>query len=200
MRVILGERDTYHWALIGHPGIKHALPSNFVAWLQSEEGRWPQKELTELYGKHKPDPKVSNEAYFKALDQRIKNMISFAYRNKVKLIFGSDSPASEGTGNVPGFNGFLELQALAKVGVDCREIFRTVTVRNARAFRLEQKIGSIDTDKMADLLILNSNPLQSVEAYNDIDLVVINGRVVKRESLSATQLPALKPEGNEKDE
>jgi imidazolonepropionase-like amidohydrolase len=53
--------------------------------------------------------------------------------------------------------------------------------------KLDKIIGSVETGKQADLLILNSNPLKDINAYNDIESVIIRGMAVKRTELSATR-------------
>ena len=42
--------------------------------------------------------------------------------------------------------------------------------------------------KQADLLLLNTNPLEEAKAYNDIAVVIVNGRAINRRELSAQKL------------
>ncbi len=185
MRVILGEYDTYTWALIDHPDIKHVLKEDFIKWLKSDDGRWPQKELIELYNTLIKDSIVSKERYLITYNERVRKTTKLAFDKEVKLILGSDTPAQEGIGNVPGLNGFLEIMALSEAGIDNETIFIASTIRNAMAFNLQGKIGSIANGKRANLLILNANPLLNVEAYNKIESVILAGNLYERERLSA---------------
>ena len=59
------------------------------------------------------------------------------------------------------------------------------TIENAKAFHLQKRYGTVEVGKKANLLILNKNPLRDITAYNDISQVVINGRPMNRETLSA---------------
>jgi imidazolonepropionase-like amidohydrolase len=43
----------------------------------------------------------------------------------------------------------------------------------------------VETGKVANLLLLQANPLETVEAYDAIELVVVRGRVVERSTLAA---------------
>lgn len=186
IRVILGEYDTYNWSMINHPDLKHVLNDDFIIWMESEEGQWSQKELVDLYDSVLNDSTISKEDYLKAYNQRVKNTTKLAFDKGVKLILGTDSPAQEGIGNVPGLNGFLELLALSDAGLTNEEIFIMSTIRNATAFNLQNKIGAIAIGKRANLLLLNSNPLLDANAYNNIDSVIVSGILYERGQLSAT--------------
>ena len=66
-------------------------------------------------------------------------------------------------------------------------LFSAATFNNACAFNLQNLYGSVEKEKIANLLILNSNPLLNVEAYNDIDMVIIRGDLIERNQLSAAE-------------
>jgi imidazolonepropionase-like amidohydrolase len=59
------------------------------------------------------------------------------------------------------------------------------TIEAARAFHLDSLYGTIEPGKVANLLLLRANPLQTVEACDAIDLVVVRGKVVDRSILAA---------------
>jgi len=101
----------------------------------------------------------------------------------VALIFGTDTPSGEGIGNPPGLNGRLELQHWAEAGVPLSRILRAATLDNAEAFDLARELGSIEVGKRADLVLLGANPLDSVMAYDSIEIVFLNGEPIAREAL-----------------
>lgn len=188
MRVVLAEKDIYTGKLLNHPDIKHALPPNFLSWFETAEGKWGQEDLNETLEALKPDKSISNEAYIDSLQKRVYSMLALMNAKAVKFIFGTDTPTPHtGLGAVTGLNGWLELQAMKKAGLSLKEIFLAVTYRNAAAMKLDKIIGSVEKGKQADLLILNSNPLKDINAYNDIEFVIIRGKKVKRTELSATR-------------
>jgi imidazolonepropionase-like amidohydrolase len=104
---------------------------------------------------------------------------------KVRLVFGSDTPAGSGVGigNAPGLNGRLELQQWAEAGVPPADILRAATLDNADAFGLARTIGTVESGKRADLLLLAENPLESVAAYDSIEVVFLNGEPIERDML-----------------
>jgi imidazolonepropionase-like amidohydrolase len=103
-----------------------------------------------------------------------------------RLLFGSDTAVGGfGWGLPPGLAGYWEMQAWRRAGVSLNTLFESLTIGNARAFGLEQEIGTIEAGKRADLLILAANPLEDVRAYDSIRSVILSGKVIPRDSLSA---------------
>jgi len=54
-------------------------------------------------------------------------------------------------------------------------ILKAVTINGAKALGISDKIGSIERDKLADLLIVKGNPLEDIKAARDIELVIKGG-------------------------
>jgi imidazolonepropionase-like amidohydrolase len=84
-----------------------------------------------------------------------------------------------------GLNGRLEMNHWIAAGVSPKKLFRALTLDNARALHLDDKIGSVEPGKTANLLLLSANPLQSVSAYDTIETVLLHGRPILRTELSA---------------
>ena len=108
-----------------------------------------------------------------------------------RFLFGTDTAVGGfGWASPPGLGGYWEMQNWAEAGIALSALFRAMTIDNATAFGLDGEIGTIEAGKRADLLILRANPLETVAAYNQIELVVLAGEPIDRESLSARQLGA----------
>jgi 5-methylthioadenosine/S-adenosylhomocysteine deaminase len=77
--------------------------------------------------------------------------------------------------------------------ISAEEAFELATIRGAQAVHLEKDIGSIETGKLADLVIVNHDSLNQIPLYNvysdlvyatkasDVQTVIINGRIVMRD-------------------
>ena len=117
---------------------------------------------------------------------RLNTVARYLSEHNGNFILGSDTPAMNMFTNPPGYNGFLEMTHMFEAGIPLETIFKAVTYNNAKAFHLEHLYGGVEKDKVANLLILRSNPLNNINAYNDIEIVIIGGKVVHREKLSAT--------------
>jgi imidazolonepropionase-like amidohydrolase len=58
-----------------------------------------------------------------------------------------------------------------------QQALRSATITPAEFFNLENEMGSIETGKYADLVILNSSPLKDIKNTQDIYKVILKGRI-----------------------
>jgi len=77
------------------------------------------------------------------------------------------------------------MKQLHKAGLSLAQIFHAATINNAREFRLESQIGSIEPGKIANLVLMKKSPLESVDAYDSITTIWVHGKQIPRESLAA---------------
>ena len=66
------------------------------------------------------------------------------------------------------------------------EALRTATIVSATKLGMEGDIGSLETGKLADLVILNSNPLENIYATDKIYSVMLNGHLYDASTLNET--------------
>ena len=84
---------------------------------------------------------------------------------------------------VPGFGLHDELAMLVESGLSPIQALRTATINPAKFFQQIQKLGSIETGKVADLVLLDANPLADIHNTTKIYAVILNGRVLERKAL-----------------
>lgn len=82
-----------------------------------------------------------------------------------------------------GEGHFNALVAFEEMGMAPMEILRSATSHVARAYRMEDDIGSLEAGKVADLVILSDDPLDSARNYRSIVTVIKNGRTVDLDAL-----------------
>ena len=68
-----------------------------------------------------------------------------------------------------------EMELWAEAGIPAADIIVAATSRNAQFFRVDEKLGSITSGKIADLLIVDGNPLDSIEILRKVYRVMQNG-------------------------
>ena len=98
----------------------------------------------------------------------------------IKFLAGTDSACE---GGLPGFSLHEELRLLAESGFTPLEALRTATVNPAKFIRREKDLGTIEQGKLADLVLLDGDPLADISNTRKINAVVVNGRLLRRQDL-----------------
>ena len=72
--------------------------------------------------------------------------------------------------------GISRCSNCAGQGLSFAQIFKAATISNAREFKLDSQVGTIEAGKIANLVLLKRSPLESVEAYDSITTVWVHGQ------------------------
>jgi imidazolonepropionase-like amidohydrolase len=62
------------------------------------------------------------------------------------------------------------------------QIIVAATQNAAHVCGLENELGTLEAGKLADVLVVNGNPLQDVQALTNVQLVIHNGAIIREES------------------
>jgi imidazolonepropionase-like amidohydrolase len=84
---------------------------------------------------------------------------------------------------VPGLSLHEELVLLVEAGLTPLEALRTATLNPARVLGVADSLGSIEVGKVADLVLLDANPVANIRNTQRIRAVVTNGRLYRRADL-----------------
>ena len=93
-----------------------------------------------------------------------------------------------------GERHFDALESLQEAGASPMDIIMGATKRGAEAYRLGDRLGTLEVGKIADLLVLNRNPLEDVRNLRDISMVMKDGVVVDRDALPTIRVLQFDPE------
>ena len=92
----------------------------------------------------------------------------------VKLLAGTDTPQAF---VYPGFSLHEELELLTRSGLTPLEALRTATYNPAEFLGALDSLGTVTQGKVADLVLLDADPLTDIRNTRRISLVIANGRV-----------------------
>lgn len=79
-------------------------------------------------------------------------------------------------GQLQGLGAHWELWMLEQGGMTPLEALRAATLNGARYIGMERSLGSIEAGKLADLVVLDANPLENIRHSEKIHAVILNGR------------------------
>ena len=89
-----------------------------------------------------------------------------------------------GHGQMDGLGDHWELWAMQAGGMTTHDVLRVATINGAYAIGMEQDLGSLEPGKLADLIVLDANPLEDIHNTNTVRYVMKNGRLYEGETLN----------------
>ncbi len=98
----------------------------------------------------------------------------------IPLGIGTDSGPP---GRFQGLWEHREMELLVEAGIPPMEVIRAATLNGARFLGIDDRFGSLEEGKVADLLVLDGNPLEDIRNTRRIHQVWLDGRLVDRAAL-----------------
>lgn len=92
-----------------------------------------------------------------------------AFRRGVKIALGTDAGTP---GNFHGETAQEIRYMVENVGMSTSQALQTATIEGARAIKLEEKIGSIELGKIADIVVCDKNPLEDISILEDLRNII----------------------------
>ena len=122
-----------------------------------------------------------NAATVNRLIELRKKLILECNLNGVGLLLGSDAPQ---VFDVPGYSAHHELKYLVDAGLTPYQALRTGTA-NVGKFLHREDLGIIKTGAVADLILLNGNPLKDINQTKNIEGVMLGNMWLPKNYISA---------------
>lgn len=106
---------------------------------------------------------------------KIQKTFETAYKRGVKIAFGTDA------GVYPHGKNALEFQYMTEVGMPAMKAIQSATMEAAKLLRVEDQLGSIEKNKLADIIAVDDNPIENIKTLMEVKFVMKNGKVYKNE-------------------
>jgi imidazolonepropionase-like amidohydrolase len=138
---------------------------------------------SQVDGWHTPFQRLSHntiEEYRKKHYEMRSRIVKEMHDAGVNILAGTDtgSPFS-----LPGFSLHDELQALVDAGLSTIEALKAATLNPAKFLGKENDFGTVEKGKIADLVLLDANPLENIGNTKKIFAVIANGKLLERKNL-----------------
>lgn len=120
-----------------------------------------------------PEWKIAERQKAVANPARYEGLVNAA-KAGVVIAFGTDA----GSPVVPHSVVAPELKFMVKLGVvsDNYAALRSATIVPARIHKLDKKLGTLEAGKEADLIVVNGNPLDDLDALEKVEITLVRGR------------------------
>lgn len=104
--------------------------------------------------------------------QKMLQFVGVAHDAGARIVVGSHTwvPYAE-----LGFAYFREMELLQDAGMSPMEIIQGATLVNAQFLRIAERLGSIEQGKLADLVLVEGDPLKDISAMRNVKRVMLNG-------------------------
>jgi len=195
--------------LDGHTGIEHNIPVVPVykdvksLWNASKSGytptlivcyggQWGENYWYDRTDVWKNDHLLSFTPQF-IIDARSRRRSTAEYGDYghievsryVKQIADGGTKVNLGShGQLQGLGAHWELWMLAQGGMSPLQAIRCATINGASYLGMDKEIGSLETNKLADMIVLNDNPLTDIRNSQKIKYVMVNGRLYDADSMN----------------
>lgn len=109
-----------------------------------------------------------------AIGPKLQDTFSKAYKNGVNIVFGTDAGVF-----VHGLNA-KEFSLMVEAGMSPMEAIQSATLVPARVLGVENKLGSIEKQKLADIIAVKGDPLKDISVLENVIFVMKDGQVYKQ--------------------
>lgn len=104
-------------------------------------------------------------------------MVGLAHESGIRIGVGSDIPFENDVRYPEDY--YTELRLLKDAGLSDADVFASATRVGAEILKMADKLGTVEAGKLADILVVGSNPLEDIQNLRDVKLVVADGRVIR---------------------
>ncbi|HLJ26404.1 MAG TPA: amidohydrolase family protein [Candidatus Angelobacter sp.] len=120
-------------------------------------------------------------AYRRQFVQKEFEIVGAMHKAGVRLLAGTDTAAAVDV--LPGFSLHTELEYFVQAGLTPMQALQTATLNPAQFLGLQSQFGTVQEGKLANLVLLDGDPLEDIRNTRKIAAVILNGRLLTRTDL-----------------
>jgi imidazolonepropionase-like amidohydrolase len=150
------------------PGVEYMPPALVAAWTKQRQAFMAQPGFNAR----------NNERFL----QERRKLLKALHDAGVGIILGSDAVQ---TFSVPGFSIFNEMNAMTRAGLTPYDVYVTGSRNVARFFDRDKDVGTIAVGKIADMVLVDADPLATVSNFEKQSGTMLRGRWYPRADLLA---------------
>jgi imidazolonepropionase-like amidohydrolase len=102
--------------------------------------------------------------------------LQFLHRQGVRIAVGTDTFGSI----EPGVSTIGELEWMVEAGLSPKDVLQAATLNAAEHLGLAKDLGTVEPGKLADLIIVDGDPIQDISSLRNVKIVIQSGRVVHK--------------------
>jgi len=126
----------------------------------------------ERYAKFAPDRLARASEGYKKLEDLMRRYVAAG---------GLLRAGSDPNNGLPGLGLHQELVMFVEAGITPMQAIQAGTINSAKAFRKDKDYGTVEAGKVADIVVIDGDPLKDIWAVQNVQLVVQGGKIVDRE-------------------
>lgn len=162
--------DVYNFAYAGTP----AWMNDTLFKRSLEPGVWERLNSAAFKEKQQKDSTLpKKKAAYETAVANLRRLDSAG----IVIVLGTDSGAQPV--RTQGFSEHLELQLMTEAGLTPKKALAAATTHAAQMLQVQHLCGTLETGKKADFMVLNGNPLNTIQATRSIAFVWKNGKVLQ---------------------
>ncbi len=136
--------------------------------------RLPVQVKRGFYSGGLPIP-AGKERQYKESFAKLLEMIKILYESGITIVPGTDA--------LLGFGLHKELENYVRAGIPAGEVLRMATIISAQVTGHATQLGSIEAGKLADVILVDGNPLENISDIRRVELTIKNGNIYNVEKL-----------------
>lgn len=118
---------------------------------------------------------ADREEQFKRSYDKLLAMIRVLHESGITIVPGTDA--------MSGFSLHKELENYVRAGIPANEVLTMATLTSAQVVEQDNQLGSIEAGKLADVILVDGNPVEDISQIRRVELTIKNGNIYRPKAM-----------------